>query len=38
MIISDEVYEHLIYDNLQHESILRYPTYLLEKVLFVSHL
>ena len=30
MIISDEVYEHLIYDNLQHESILRYPD-LLEK-------
>jgi methionine transaminase len=24
-IISDEVYEHLIFDNLQHESILRYP-------------
>ncbi|CAN5146882.1 pyridoxal phosphate-dependent aminotransferase [soil metagenome] len=24
-IISDEVYEHLIYDNIQHESILRYP-------------
>lgn len=24
-IISDEVYEHLIYDNLQHESILKYP-------------
>lgn len=25
IIISDEVYEHLIFDNLQHESILRYP-------------
>lgn len=24
-IISDEVYEHLIFDNLPHESILRYP-------------
>ncbi len=24
-IISDEVYEHLIYDNLQHESLLKYP-------------
>lgn len=24
-IISDEVYEHLIYDQLQHESILKYP-------------
>lgn len=24
-ILSDEVYEHLIYDDLQHESILRYP-------------
>jgi methionine transaminase len=24
-IISDEVYEHLIFDELQHESILRYP-------------
>lgn len=24
-IISDEVYEHLIFDGLQHESILRYP-------------
>lgn len=24
-ILSDEVYEHLIFDNLQHESILRYP-------------
>ena len=24
-ILSDEVYEHLIYDNLQHQSILRYP-------------
>jgi methionine aminotransferase len=25
MIISDEVYEHLIYDGIQHQSILRYP-------------
>lgn len=24
-IISDEVYEHLIYDGLEHQSILRYP-------------
>ncbi|HKG69252.1 MAG TPA: methionine aminotransferase, partial [Segetibacter sp.] len=24
-ILSDEVYEHLIFDDLQHESILRYP-------------
>ena len=24
-ILSDEVYEHLIFDNKQHESILRYP-------------
>jgi methionine aminotransferase len=24
-IISDEVYEHLIFDNIRHESILRYP-------------
>jgi methionine aminotransferase len=24
-ILSDEVYEHLIYDNIQHQSILRYP-------------
>ena len=24
-ILSDEVYEHLIYDDLQHESIVRYP-------------
>ena len=24
-IISDEVYEHLIYDNIPHQSILRYP-------------
>ena len=24
-ILSDEVYEHLIFDNLPHESILRYP-------------
>lgn len=25
IVMSDEVYEHLIYDDLQHESILRYP-------------
>lgn len=25
IIISDEVYEHLIFDGLQHESILKYP-------------
>src|SRR5438067_310581 len=25
VIISDEVYEHLIFDGLQHESILKYP-------------
>ena len=25
MILSDEVYEHLIFDNLQHQSVLRYP-------------
>lgn len=25
MILSDEVYEHLIFDDLTHESILRYP-------------
>lgn len=25
VIISDEVYEHLIFDGLEHESILRYP-------------
>jgi len=25
IILSDEVYEHLIYDNLQHESVCRYP-------------
>ncbi|MEO6221086.1 MAG: methionine aminotransferase [Ginsengibacter sp.] len=24
-ILSDEVYEHIIFDNLQHESILKYP-------------
>jgi methionine aminotransferase len=29
-IISDEVYEHLIFDNIPHQSILRYPE-LLEK-------
>jgi len=25
IIVSDEVYEHLIYDGIQHQSILRYP-------------
>jgi len=25
LILSDEVYEHLIYDNIPHQSILRYP-------------
>ncbi len=25
IILSDEVYEHLIFDNLKHQSILRYP-------------
>jgi methionine transaminase len=25
IIVSDEVYEHLIFDDLQHESILKYP-------------
>ena len=25
LIISDEVYEHLIYDNQEHQSVLRYP-------------
>ena len=25
MIISDEVYEHIIFDELQHQSVLRYP-------------
>lgn len=25
LILSDEVYEHLIYDGLQHQSVLRYP-------------
>jgi methionine transaminase len=25
IIISDEVYEHLVYDGLQHESVARYP-------------
>ena len=25
MILSDEVYEHLIFDNLKHQSVLRYP-------------
>lgn len=34
IIVSDEVYEHLIFDGLQHQSILRYPE-LLERS-FVS--
>ncbi|HUR09827.1 MAG TPA: methionine aminotransferase [Flavitalea sp.] len=25
IVVSDEVYEHLIFDNIDHESILRYP-------------
>lgn len=25
IIVADEVYEHLVYDNLMHQSILRYP-------------
>lgn len=25
LILSDEVYEHILYDDLQHESVLRYP-------------
>ena len=25
LILSDEVYEHLIYDNVEHQSVLRYP-------------
>ncbi|MFK8101919.1 MAG: methionine aminotransferase [Saprospiraceae bacterium] len=25
IVLSDEVYEHLIYDGVQHESVLRYP-------------
>lgn len=25
LVLSDEVYEHLVYDGLQHESVLRYP-------------
>jgi methionine transaminase len=25
IVLSDEVYEHLIYDNLEHQSILRFP-------------
>src|SRR5580693_10771688 len=25
IILSDEVYEHLIFDNISHQSILRYP-------------
>ncbi|WP_242692305.1 methionine aminotransferase [Aridibaculum aurantiacum] len=33
-ILSDEVYEHLIFDNLQHESILRYP-HLLQRAFVV---
>lgn len=32
IIVSDEVYEHLIFDGLQHQSILRYPD-LLERSL-----
>lgn len=25
LVLSDEVYEHLVYDGLQHQSVLRYP-------------
>ena len=25
IVVSDEVYEHLVYDGLQHESVLKYP-------------
>ncbi len=25
IIVSDEVYEHIIFDNIKHQSILRYP-------------
>jgi methionine aminotransferase len=25
IVVSDEVYEHLVYDNIKHESILKYP-------------
>lgn len=35
LIISDEVYEHIIFDHRQHESILRYPD-LAEKSFVVS--
>lgn len=28
LVISDEVYEHLVYDGAQHESVLRYPNLL----------
>jgi len=34
IVISDEVYEHLVYDGLQHESVLKYPE--LMKRSFVS--
>ncbi len=34
-IISDEVYEHIIFDNLQHESIAKYPE-LFDKSIIIS--
>ncbi len=36
-ILSDEVYEHLVYDNIPHQSMLRYPD-LMERALFASPL
>jgi methionine aminotransferase len=35
-IISDEVYEHLIFDNIPHQSILRYPDLLLRSFVCFS--
>ncbi|MFC2097519.1 methionine aminotransferase [Bacteroidota bacterium] len=37
LILSDEVYEHIIFDNIQHESICRYPD-LAERSIIVSSL
>jgi len=34
-LISDEVYEHIIFDNIAHESVLKYPT-LKEKAFSIS--
>ncbi len=36
IIISDEVYEHLIFDNLQHQSILKYPDLLERSIVCFS--